>query len=143
MNYPTSFNVYKKSAAAQFTLLPPRRDDNGRIQKTGAVLLEVAPSQGEKSYDWKNSKITFAFGINDLTQFFDDPNSSRWGSFYHDNDGTGKKLTFSPGEGKYAGTYMMSLSSGDQRVSVALSAGEFQVLGRLFTSALPKILGWA
>jgi hypothetical protein len=91
MNYPTSFNVYKKSAAAQFTLLPPRRDDNGRIQKTGAVLLEVAPSQGEKSYDWKNNKITFAFGINDLTQFFDDPSSSRWGSFYHDNDGTGKK----------------------------------------------------
>lgn len=142
MNYPTSFNVYKKSAAAQFTLLPPRRDENGRIQKSGAVLLEVAPSQGEKSYDWKNSKITFAFGINDLTQFFDDPNSSRWGSFYHDNEGVGKKLTFSPGEGKYAGTYMMSLSSGENRVSVALSSGEFQVLGRLFTAALPKILGW-
>lgn len=140
--YPTSYNIYKKSAAAQFTLLPPRRDDNGRIQKTGAVLLEVAPSQGEKSYDWKNKKITFAFGINDLTQFFDDPSSSRWGSFYHDNDGVGKKLTFSQGEGKYAGTYMMSLSSGEDRVSVPISAGEFQVLGRLFTAALPKILGW-
>jgi hypothetical protein len=142
MSYPTSFNVYKKGAAAQFTLLPPRRDDNGRIQKTGAILLEVAPSQGEKSYDWKNGKITFAFGISDLSQFFDNPNSPKWGSFYHDNDGTGKKLTFSPGEGKYEGTYMMSLTSGDQRVSVALSSGEFQVLGRLFTAALPKILGW-
>lgn len=142
MNYPTSFNIYKKSAAAQFTLLPPRRDENGRIQKTGAVLLEVAPSQGEKSYDWKNQKITFAFGISDLTQFFDDPSSPRWGSFYHDNEGTGKKLTLSPGEGKYAGTFMLSLSSGEQRVSVSLSAGEFQVLGRLFTAALPKMLGW-
>lgn len=142
MSYPTSFNVYKKGAAAQFTLLPPRRDDNGRIQKTGAILLEVAPSQGEKSYDWKNGKITFAFGISDLSQFFDNPSSPKWGSFYHDNDGTGKKLTFSPGEGKYEGTYMMSLTSGDQRVSVALSSGEFQVLGRLFTAALPKILGW-
>ena len=140
--FPTSFNVYKKSAAAQFTLLPPRRDDNGRIQKTGAVLLEMSPSQGEKSYDWKNQKLTFAFGISDLVNFFDDPSSSRWGSFYHDNDGVGKKLTITPGEGKYQGTYMMGLSSGDTRVSISLSAGEFQVLGRLFTAALPKILGW-
>lgn len=142
MSYPASYNVYKKSAAAQFTLLPPRRDENERIQKAGAILLEMAPSQGEKSYDWKNRKISFAFGINDLTQFFDDPSSSRWGSFYHDNDGIGKKLTFTHGEGKYAGTYMMSLSSGDNRISVPLSAGEFQVLGRLFTAALPKMLGW-
>ena len=141
--FPTSYNIYKKSAAAQLTLLPPRRDDNGRIQKTGAVLLEMAPSQGEKSYDWKNQKLTFAFGISDLTQFFDDPSSSRWGSFYHDNEGVGKKLSISHGEGKYAGTFMMSLSSGDVRISISLSGGEFQVLGRLFTAALPKMLGWA
>ena len=56
--------------------------------------------------------------------------------FYHDNDGVGKKLTLNPGEGKYAGTYMMSLSSGDDRVSVPISAGEFQVLGRLFHCCL-------
>ena len=143
MSYPTSYNIYKKSAAAQFTLLPPRRDDNGRIQKTGAVLLEMAPSSGEKSYDWKNNKITFAFGINDLSQFFNDPSSPKWGSFYHDNDGVGKKLTISPGEGRYEGTFMMSLSSGDNRISVSLTSGEFQVLGRLFTAALPSMLGWS
>jgi hypothetical protein len=142
MTYPTSFNIYKKSAAAQFTLLPPRRDDNGRIQKAGAVLLEMSPSLGEKSYDWKNQKVTFAFGINDLTQFFDDPSNPKWGSFFHQNDGSNKKLIFSHGEGKYTGTYMMSLSVGETRVSVSLSQGEFQVLGRLFTAALPKILGW-
>ena len=130
MTYSTSFNIYKKSAAAQFTLLPPRRDDNGRISKTGAVLLEMAPAQGEKSYDWRN-KITFAFGINDMTQFFDDPSSSKWGSFFHQNDGTNKKLQLTPGEGRYEGTFMMSLSSGESRVSVSLSAGEFQVLGRI------------
>lgn len=152
MNYPSSFNVYKKSAAAQFTILPPKRDESGRITKLGAVLLEMAPSHtstgsasssaNQNSYDWKNGKITFAFGMNDLTQFFDDPSSSKWGSFYHDNDGTGKKLTFAPGEGKYAGTFMLSLSTADNRISVALSGGEFQVLGRLFTAALPIILGW-
>ena len=143
MSYPTSYNVYKKSAAAQFTLLPPRRDENGRIQKTGAILLEMAPSSGEKSYDWKNNKITFAFGINDLSQFFNDPSSPKWGSFYHDNDGVGKKLTISPGEGRYEGTFMMSLSSGENRISVSLTGGEFQVLGRLFTAALPNMLGWS
>ena len=142
MTYSTSFNIYKKSAAAQFTLLPPRRDDNGRISKTGAVLLEMAPAQGEKSYDWR-SKITFAFGINDMTQFFDDPSSSKWGNFFHQNDGTNKKLQLTPGEGRYEGTFMMSLSSGESRVSVSLSAGEFQVLGRLFSAALPRMLGWS
>ncbi len=143
MTYPTSFNIYKRSAAAQFTLLSPRRDENGRITKPGAILLEVAPSLKEKSYDWKNAKLTFAFGINDLTQFFDDPNSSKWGSFFHDNDGTTKKLSITHGEGKYEGTYMMSLTSGDSRVSISLSGGEFHVLTRLFASALPKILGWS
>ncbi|MAH45918.1 hypothetical protein CMI37_08805 [Candidatus Pacearchaeota archaeon] len=140
--YPSSFNIYKKSAAAQFTLLPPRRDDNGRISKNGAILLEMAPSVGEKSYDWKNKKVTFAFGINDLTSFFDDPNSDKWGSFFHVNDQTNKRLTFSPGEGKYAGTFMLSLAMGDDRVSISLTGGEFNVLGRLFSSALPHLLGW-
>lgn len=142
MKYPSSFNIYKKSAAAQFTVLPPRRDDNGRITKTGAVLLEMAPSVGDKSYDWRNQKVTFAFGINDLCQFFDDPNDPKWGSFFHVNDATNKKLTFTHGEGKYAGTFMMGLSMGESRVSVSLSAGEFNVLGRLFSAALPVILGW-
>lgn len=137
-----SFNVFKKSAAAKFTLLPPRYKDNGWVDKQGCILLEMAPSIGDKSYDWKNQKLTFAFGMNDLVSFFDDPSSSKWGSFFHDNDGTTKKLSITHGEGKYAGTFMMSLSSGDQRVSVSLSAGEFQVLGRLFTAALPKILSW-
>lgn len=139
--YPASYNVYKKSAAAQFSLISPRFE-NGRVTKVGAVLLEVAPSQGEKSYDWKNRKISFAFGINDITQFFDDPNSSKWGSFFHQNDGSNKKLTFTEGEGRYEGTYMMSLSSGDSRVTVPLTAGEFNILSRLFAAAIPKILGW-
>lgn len=37
---------------------------------------------------------------------------------------------------------MMSLSSGENRISVSLTSGEFQVIGRLFTAALPNMLGW-
>jgi hypothetical protein len=142
MPYPSSFNIYKRSAAAQFTLLPPRRDDNGRISKNGAVLLEMAPSSGVTTYDWRNKKVTFAFSINDLCLFFDDPNTDKWGSFFHVNDQTNKKLVFSHGEGKYTGTYMLSLSAGDERVSVSLTGGEFNVLGRLFSAAIPSLLGW-
>ena len=143
MNYSTSFNVYKKTSAAQFTLLPPRRDDNGRISKSGAILLEMAPSVGDKSYDWKNKKLTFAFGMNDLTQFFDDPHSQKWGSFFHQNDGKNKKLQITHGQGRYEGTFMLSLSSGEDRITISLSGGEFQVLSRLFSAALPKMLGWS
>lgn len=140
--YAASFNIYKKSAAAQFSLLPPRRDENGRVSKNGAILVEMAPSVGDKAYDWKGKKLTFAFGMNDLVQFFDDPNSQKWGQFLHDNDGQIKKLSITHGEGKYEGTYMMGISSGDNRISVSLSGGEFAVLQRLFAAALPKLLGW-
>jgi hypothetical protein len=140
--YAASFNIYKKSAAAQFSLLPPRRDENGRVSKNGAILVEMAPSVGDKAYDWKGKKLTFAFGMNDLVQFFDDPNGQKWGQFLHDNDGQIKKLSITHGEGKYEGTYMMGISSGDNRISVSLSGGEFAVLHRLFSAALPKLLGW-
>lgn len=139
--YPTSFNIYKKTAAAQFTLLKPRRDENGRIQKPGAILLEMAPSKGEKSYDW-NQKIYFAFGLSDLTQFFDDPNNQKWGSFFHKNGEINKKLVISHGEGRYEGTYTMNLYSEDKRIMVSLTGGEFTVLTKLFASALPKLIGW-
>ena len=139
--YPTSFNIYKKTAAAQFTLLKPRRDENGRIQKPGAILLEMAPSKGEKSYDW-NQKIYFAFGLSDLTQFFDDPNNAKWGKFFHKNGEINKKLVISHGEGRYEGTYTMNLYSEDKRIMVSLTGGEFTVLTKLFASALPKLIGW-
>ena len=41
INYPTSFNVYKKSAAAQFTLLKPRRDDDGCIHTRNGIDTRI------------------------------------------------------------------------------------------------------
>ena len=70
--YPSQFKIYKKIGAAQFGLIRPRQDQQGRIEKDGAILLEVAKSKGEKSYDWGN-KISFAIGMSDLTNIFENP----------------------------------------------------------------------
>lgn len=141
MKYAGTYSIYKKSAAAQFTLLPVRRDENGRVRKNGAVLAEFSKAIGEKSYDWK-SKITFAFGMNDLSQFF---NSDNPGKFIHKTDTATKILEFTPGEGRYEGTFMLRISeSGETKnsVSISLSAGEFVILSRLFAYAIPKMIAW-
>lgn len=139
MTYPTSFCVYKKSAAAQLNLILPRRNEKGRIEKEGAVLIEVTKASGEKQYDW-SKKIVFAFGMNDLCQFFDNPENPP--RLIHKLDEVTKSLEFKQGEGQYAGTYMMSLGDGQNKVSVPLSGGEYQIITRLFSCAIPKIIGW-
>lgn len=145
--YPSQFKIYKKIGAAQFGLIRPREDEKGRIEKDGAILLEVAKSQGEKSYDWAN-KISFAIGVSDLTSIFQNPDSPP--SLIHTMPGSNitKKLEFQPGEGKYAGTYRMVLSefSKDKSVSktvmVPIASGEYTVLLRLFMQSVTKFLGW-
>jgi hypothetical protein len=139
MNYPTSFSVYKKSAAAQLNLILPRRNEKGRIDKEGAVLIEVAKATGEKQYDW-TKKIVFAFGMNDFCMFFDNPENPP--RLIHKLDEVVKSLEFKQGEAQYAGTYMMSLSDGQNKISVPLSGGEYQIITRLFSCAIPKIIGW-
>ena len=145
--YPSQFKVYKKIGAAQFGLIRPREGQNGRIEKDGAVLLEVAKSNGERSYDWGN-KISFAIGISDLTSIFENPDCPP--SLIHSMPGsnTTKKLEFQPGEGKYAGTYRMVLSefskdkSVNKTVMVPISSGEYTVLLRLLMQSASKFLGW-
>ncbi len=145
--YPSQFKIYKKIGAAQFGLIRPRQDQNGRIEKDGAVLLEVAKSKGERSYDWSN-KISFAIGMSDLTSIFENPESPP--ALIHSMPGsnTTKKLEFQPGEGRYAGTFRLVVSefskdkSVNKTVMVPCSSGEFTVLLRLFMAAAPKFLGW-
>lgn len=145
--YPSQFKIYKRVGAAQFGLIRPREDEKGRIEKDGAILLEVAKSNGEKSYDWSN-KISFAIGMSDLTSIFENPD--RPPSLIHTMPGSNvtKKLEFQPGEGKYSGTYRMMVSefSKDKSVSkavmVPISSGEYTVLLRLFMQSATKFLGW-
>lgn len=145
--YPGTFPIYKKIGAAQFTLLPPRRDDNGRIAKNGAVLLEVAKSAGDKKYNWSD-KISFAIGLSDICNILE--NHVAPPRLVHSMPGSDivKSLEFQPGEGRYEGTYMLKLSENNKRdnvnkfVTVPIGAGEYQMMMRLLMHASPQIVGW-
>ena len=146
--YPGTFTVYKKLGAAQFTLLPPRvNEENCRINKNGAVLLEAAPGAGDKKYNW-SSKISFALGMSDLCNMFDNPDQPQ--KLIHSMPGSNlvKTLEFKPGEGRYSGTYVMRLGEVDKNtkeskfVQVPLAGGEYTVLLRLLMSAAPLMIGW-
>ena len=149
---PGTLNIYKKSGAVQFTLIPPRwsnpvEDKSLRLDKNGSILLEVAKGLGEKSYAWEE-KINIALGINDIMIIFDNPD--RPAKLIHDtpNSPLMKTLEFVPGEEKYKGTYMMKLSETNQETNasrflqVPLSGGEYFVLQKLLLDMLPKMVGW-
>ena len=145
--YPGTFSIYKKIGAAQFTIIPPRESENGRIEKNGAVLLETAAGQGEKSYSW-NEKITFAIGMSDLCNVFENPDSPP--KLIHQMPGSDltKSLELVPGEGRYSGTFMLKLGEKNKstdtykNVTVPISGGEYTVLLRLLMAAAPVLIGW-
>jgi hypothetical protein len=145
--FPGTFPIYKKNGAAQFTIISPKIDDNGRISKNGAILLEVASSSGERSYDWKN-KISFAIGMNDLSLWFNNPDSPNKLIHKTPNSPLMKTLEVLPGEGKYAGTYQLKLSEKNNNddsfrsVFVPVTGGEYTVLLRLLMHAAPLLIGW-
>jgi hypothetical protein len=145
-----TFAIFKGKGAAKFSQIGPTRNQNGWVKKNGAVLLEAAPAVGTRPdglplYDW-DQKISFAIGIQDITQLFD-PKTDK---LFHKSTSGGfestKTLKFVPGTGNYEGTYQMFLnqSHDDQnnKVFVPLSAGEYLVLQRLLISSVPMMLGW-
>lgn len=146
--YPGTFTIYKKLGAAQFTLLTPRvNENNHRIEKNGAVLLEAATGVGDKKYEWSN-KISFALGMSDLCSIFDNPDEPQ--KLVHSMPGSNlvKTLEFQPGEGRYSGTYMMKLGETDKNtkdsklITVPIGGGEYTVLLRLLMAAAPSMIGW-
>lgn len=140
--------IYKTTGAAQFSLLDLRRDENGRVSKEGAVLVEACRCSGKDRNgniitDWEN-KISFAIGMADICNLMDeDPNKGR---LFHNYKGSSKSLKFVPGQGKYEGTFMMNLNAGGrdgQNISVPLTNGEYAMIMTLLVRvAAPKIIGW-
>jgi len=141
--FPGSLKIYKKIAAASFTLLPPQWDNKGYMDKHGAILLEIAPGEGDQVWNW-NKKLKFAISIADICTLTDkDPTKHRC---FHEHHEKPKTLQIQRGEGKYENTYMMTLAEGQgpNRVnySVPLSSGEYRTLIQLFDRSVPLMLGW-
>jgi hypothetical protein len=160
---------YKTAAAAQFKFLPPKykrvTSQNGQVKDVldneGAVLLEVAPGNGQKEntqWDW-SKKISFAISFADiisLTETLDkslgqrgrnrlrgpDEASTR---IYHQYDEKPKTIQFEPGSGDYVYTWKLTVAEGEgtarRAVMVPLSDGEHAMIMRVLSSLAPKLLG--
>jgi|14_taG_2_1085336.scaffolds.fasta_scaffold01357_7 hypothetical protein len=143
--------IYKNTGAAQFSLIPPQRDEQrGFVQKDGAVLVEVAPCDGKDANGnikafW-DQKLKFAISIADIASLMDRANPKA-GRLYHKFQGNSKSLQFVPGTGQYEGTYMLRVEQGSgdtrQQVAVPLTNGEYELIMRLIIGcAAPKLIGW-
>ena len=138
--------IYKSTGAAQLSLIGCRRDERGFVTKEGAVLVEVAKCSGKDANgniiaDWQN-KLNFAINASDICNLMDEFNT-RGHKLFHKFKGTTKSLQFQPGSEKYPGTYMLQVQVGDDRVSVPLTNGEYNMIMRLLIGvAAPKLIGW-
>lgn len=152
MSRPGTLAIFKNKGAAKFTQLPVRFNNNGWVDKNGAVLLECAPVVGTRSdglpeCDW-NQKISFAIGVPDICQIVD-PTKVAVKLFHKRSIGgteVTKTLQFVPGTGKYEGTCQLYLSikgdGADRQIFVPLSGGEYLVLLRLLVGSVPWMLNW-
>ena len=147
MSRSGQLKIYKNTGAAQFSLIPCRRNDKGWVEKEGAVLVEVAKCNGKDGdgnilADW-NNKISFAINAADICNLMDEYNT-RAGKLFHNYKGIIKSLEFRPGTGKYEGTYMLQVSEGKEKsFAVPLTNGEYNMVMRLIVGcAAPKLIGW-
>lgn len=71
--YNVQYDIYKGRSAIQFKpIMPTYRkaaDGNLELSRRGCLLLELANSNGKRSYSW-SEKITFAMSITELSQLF-------------------------------------------------------------------------
>lgn len=143
------YKVYKSTGAAQFSILNPRRNEKGYVEKDGAILVEACPCDGKDENGNINplwsQKISFAINMTDLASLMDRSNPKA-GRLYHNFKGASKTLEFIPGQGKYEGTYMMRIQisdNGDRRqATVPLTNGEYNMIHRLLVGAAPKLIAW-
>lgn len=138
-----TYTIYKSKGAAQFTLVPPTFNEAGYIKREGAVMLEVAPGNGDKNnpvWDW-SKKVIFALGIPDICRLVDQGSD---GKLTHDNGGVIKRFHLQAAvDEKYAGTFMLKMQEDKlDLITVPFTNGEYQVLMQLLKAALPLMLNW-
>jgi hypothetical protein len=141
------FPIYKRSAAAQFSLIPYNADS----KKSGALFCEMAKAKEgvERQYTWEN-KLKFAFGPADYAIIFDVIERGTGGAITltHVQDGKDPKteskiMKITPGEGKYEGTWNFNLRDNqlNSSIQVSLSTGEFFIFYQILKESVCSILG--
>lgn len=164
---------YKSQGAAQFKVLPPvwkqvqsKYSDQPRemLDKEGAILLEIAPGNGDRknpSWDW-SKKISFAISFTDISQLIEtteqQPNGYKRNRLrgpsepsavvFHQHNNSTKMLRLEPGIGQYQNTWKLLVSENNKStglknsVMVPLSDGEHSLLMRVLTSMAPALVGF-
>lgn len=150
-NKKAQYAIYKGKGghcgAIQMNLIPwdSKRVRNGKPSPSGFLLIEVAPTIGEETYDWDN-KISFALSENDIGQFV--MGISTGCEIYHPYNNSHKKLRLDTGDPRNGlPTWKFNMSEkpdgGQARnIFVPISAGEMAVIKQLLLQAIPLMRGW-
>ena len=141
------FPIYKRSAAAQFSLIPYNPD----TKKSGALFCEMAKAKEgvDRQYTWEN-KLKFAFGPADYAAIFKIIEGGTGGAvtLTHVQDGKDPKteskiMKITPGQGQYEGTWNFNLRDNqlNSTVQVSMDTGEFFMFYEILKQSLCMILG--
>lgn len=138
------FTIYKgmsgKHAAVQATL----GRANLKVERKGAVFLEIAPTVGPNKYDWEN-KMIFALGVGDIQQIVG--HDFRGGDklkLIHKKDDNIKSMNITPGNNGtlFFAFYGKAQNGNDFETSLPVSRGEWRVFTHLLLQSVPAILAW-
>lgn len=151
------FNVYKKSGAMQFSLIPAQDVANNEFElQKGCVMLEMTNATGEKSsnglatYDWsREKKIAMKLSDVDLQQILrgfgtgkaeilHDPAKANGGA---GGAGGGLKKSLQISKAPQSGFYVQ-MRFGEQVAKCSLSDDEVLTLRILLSRAIARIYGW-
>lgn len=142
---PSSFNIYKKSAALQVKFIRSKEE-----RKPNFLFLEMAKGTGERRWDWDH-KITFKLGERDLMQIslaravckkngklelIHNPEAGK-----DTESKIFKGLRIFPGE--QSGTYGVALSYGDNKILIYLDVFEIKWLEEICVRSIPWLYKWS
>jgi hypothetical protein len=144
------YKIYKKRAAAQFSLLP--MEGVPLNAKLGAIFITIAESNGDRQYDWDN-KIVFSLNVHEVGELIRGLKGQEV-SFIHDQNIGDRNLMKKEvkylrlakadnGEVLYLSLSEKSEKKGNKKPpSVAIDKKEAVVLSTLMEAAIPLMMGW-
>jgi len=163
MRLEAKYIVYKGSGVARFSISPPvfTSEEIGlgrvyKIQSEGAVFLEMAPSNGQNSYDWQNRKLNVKLGLADLGKilFYLDSgfrNSEKISLFHDPNKGkegegqTTKNIELRRPTQQSPNFLLSAVERKDGKsnsVTVPISPDEATIIQILLREAVKVVVGW-